>query len=93
MIERRLQIAIYHLEEWCDKTGFVFSPSKSVSMHICRKRLCRRMVAQLTLNDTPKRFPFFPWQVDFPTFLGLVLKYNIPKGSTYLSTYHVLPRS
>ena len=65
MIERKLQIAINHLEKWCDKTGFVFSPSKSVAMHICRKRLCPRMAHQLTLNQTP-----IP-QKDSHTFLGM----------------------
>ena len=37
MIERRLQTAISKLEAWCMKTGFQFSQSKTVSLHVCRK--------------------------------------------------------
>ena len=34
LIERQLQMAINRLDKWSTKTGFNFSPAKSVAMHI-----------------------------------------------------------
>ena len=53
MIEQRLQTAISKLEELCMKTGFQFSQSKTVSLHVCRKRHCPRIAPNLTLHNSP----------------------------------------
>ena len=65
LIERRLQIAINHLQKWCDTTGFQFSAPKSVAMHICRVRRCPKAAHQLSLNNSPISCK------DSHTFLGL----------------------
>ena len=52
-IERRLQISINGLYDWSNNTGFNFSPSKTVSLHICRKRNCTKMAPNLHLNNNP----------------------------------------
>ena len=51
-IERRLQNGIKKLEKWSSETGFTFSESKTVSLHICRKR-CPKTAANLSLYNTP----------------------------------------
>merc|ERR1719341_189647 len=53
LIERQLQTAINRLERWSTKTGFNFSPGKSVAMHICRKRGCPKMAHQFMMKNTP----------------------------------------
>ena len=47
--ERQIQSAIRALEKWCDETGFIFSTTKTISMHICRKRNCGK-TAQLNMK-------------------------------------------
>ena len=54
-IQRRLQVALNSLMRWSDKTGFQFSPTKTHSIHICRKRNCAKMAPLLTLADVPIR--------------------------------------
>lgn len=39
-IRRLLQLSLNHLQRWSDKTGFTFSPTKTISIHICRERGC-----------------------------------------------------
>lgn len=50
-LKRQLQIALNQLKTWTNKTGFTFSPTKSVTMHICRIRGCNKMSPQLQLNN------------------------------------------
>ena len=38
MAERQIQTAINKLTAWCNKSGFQFSASKTVCMHVCRQR-------------------------------------------------------
>jgi len=64
--ERRLQSAINSLYNWTKKTGFSFSPSKTVSLHICRKRGCSKLNANLSLNNIPIT------TVEQHKFLGLI---------------------
>lgn len=52
-IERRLQLVLNSLQEWSNQTGFQFSPSKTVSIHICRKHHCPKMAPNLTLYGAP----------------------------------------
>jgi hypothetical protein len=49
-VERRMQLALNHLQRWSDTTGFTFSPEKTVSMHICRKRGCPKLAHNFTLS-------------------------------------------
>ena len=49
--ERRIQVVINRLQIWCNETGFVFSPSKTVAMHICCKKNCPKVAHGLSLND------------------------------------------
>ena len=51
LIERRLQTALNNMTLWTNKTGFQFSPLKTVSMHICRKRNCLKLAPNLSLNN------------------------------------------
>ena len=51
LIENRLQNAINSIVLWTHKTGFKFSLSKTVSMHICHRRGCNRMVPNLTIGN------------------------------------------
>ena len=67
LIERKLQLAINKLQEWCKKTGFIFSPSKTVTMHICRKRLCPKTASQLSLYNMPLQ------STESHKFLGVTL--------------------
>ena len=53
LIERQLQTAINRLEKWSTKTGFNFSPGKSVAMHISRKRGYPKMAHQFMMENTP----------------------------------------
>ena len=41
------------LYEWSNNAGFNISPSKTVSLHICRKRNCTKMDPNLHLNNNP----------------------------------------
>lgn len=65
-IERRLQITINGLERWSKMTGFSFSPGKCKAMHVCRKRNCPKLAANLTLNNVPLQL------VDQYKFLGVI---------------------
>jgi len=51
--ERRIQNAINSLSAWTRNTGFAFSPSKTVSLHVCRKRNCSKLNPNLTMNNSP----------------------------------------
>ena len=51
-VERRLQLAINGLQAWSERTGFVFSTTKTVVMHICRRNGCQRTTGNLALNGT-----------------------------------------
>ena len=51
LIEHRLQNAINSIVLWTHRTGFKFSPWKTFSMHICRRRGCSRMVCNLTIGN------------------------------------------
>ena len=48
---RQIQIALRKIEEWTNKTGFVFSRDKTVSMHICRVPRCNKMPLDLHFNN------------------------------------------
>ena len=50
-MERKLQETLNKLKMWCDRTGFKFSPSKTVSMHICRKRGCTKQTNLALLGE------------------------------------------
>lgn len=50
--ERKLQLCLNNLSKWCLTSGFSFSPSKSSSVHFCRKRNCPRL-HQLSLSNLP----------------------------------------
>ena len=53
ILERRLKWSLINrLEKWCHRTSFVFSPAKTVAMHIYRKRNCPKMTNSLTMNTT-----------------------------------------
>ena len=65
ILERRLQVVINRLEKWCHTTVFVFSPAKTVAVHICRKRNCPKMANSLSMNNTNIRF------VENYKFLGM----------------------
>lgn len=66
MLERRLQTAITNLENWCNRTGFTFSASKTVSLHICHKKNCPKFSLNLTLYNTPIQ------SVDSFRYLGVI---------------------
>ena len=69
-MEMRLEMTINKLEQWCNGTGFILSPAKTVSMLICRKRLLSKMAHQLSLSYTPIM------SVETYRFLGvIVVKY------------------
>jgi len=38
IIERKLQLSIYKLEQWADLNGFKFSQDKTKVIHFCHKR-------------------------------------------------------
>ena len=67
-VERRIQTTINNLTEWSRTTGFTFSPSKTVCMHICRKRGCNRLCCNLQLYGNPikcvPRFRFLGLEID-----------------------------
>ena len=57
-IERKLQLAINHLQDWSLKNGFMFSSDKSTAIHICRRRGCLKS-ATLHMGNTeivPREF-------------------------------------
>ena len=49
LIERRLQVGINNIS-WTHRTGFKFSPSKTVSMFKCRGRRYTKMANNLTID-------------------------------------------
>ena len=53
--KRKINTAIRKLEKWCQVTGFQFSASKTVSMHVCRARGCGKHVGGLELNGSAIR--------------------------------------
>ena len=65
-LQRRLQVAINHLQTWSERTGFRFSSEKTVSLHVCRKRHCPRLSPDLRLYGQP-----IP-QRDTVRYLGVV---------------------
>lgn len=90
LIERRIQTAINRLTDWSHVTGFTFSISKSVSMHICRKRNCTKLAPNLNIENRDIIC------VDSHKFLGLTfdnsltwkkhiqsLKHHVTKPLTY----------
>ena len=53
-LSRQLQTAVGRLEAWCAKNGFMFSASKTVAMHFCRRRRhCPDMALQLHGKTIP----------------------------------------
>ena len=40
LASRQIQLTLNHLVDWSHKTGFRFSPTKTVCVHFCRKRNC-----------------------------------------------------
>ena len=74
-VERRLQLAINNLQIWSEKTGFIFSTTKTVTMHICRKRGCVKTTGSLSLNGT--QIP----PVTTHTFLGLIIDQRLSWGA------------
>ena len=49
-LERRLQLTLNNIEGWSKKTGFRMNKTKTVAMHICRKRNCPKLTPSLTLE-------------------------------------------
>ena len=45
-----MQLCVNHIRTWTDRTGFQFSMSKTVTMHICIIRGCVKASTKLTLN-------------------------------------------
>jgi hypothetical protein len=66
-IERRIQLALNNLDIWSKSTGFTFSPEKTVTMHICRRRSCPKMAHQLSIANHPIR------SVESCKFIGLII--------------------
>ena len=64
--KRRVSMTIRKLEDWCQQTGFQFSASKTVSMHVCRVRRCGRHAGGLELNGSAIRCK------EYHTYLGVV---------------------
>ena len=50
--ERKIQVTLNNLVEWCNTTGYTFSQNKTICLHICRKRGCVK-TADLSLNNQP----------------------------------------
>ena len=48
---RQIQISLRKIVEWTNKTGFIFSRDKTVSMHICRVPRCSKMPLDLQVNN------------------------------------------
>ena len=67
VVERQLNMAIRNLEKWCENTGFQFSASKTVSMHLCRVRNCPKASPGLYLNKE------YIVNKETHTFLGMLL--------------------
>lgn len=53
---QKLQSVVKQLEQWCSKTGFTISTSKTVAMHICHKRSHFRKQPALTLGRNKIQF-------------------------------------
>lgn len=64
--KRKVALAIRNLEKWCQVTGFQFSASKTVSMHVCRARRCGKHAGGLELNGSAIRCK------ETHTYLGVV---------------------
>lgn len=64
-IRNQLQLAINHLEEWCKKTGFQFSPSKTKALHFNKKQY-NNYNPHLQLNNHPIEY------VQHIKFLGII---------------------
>ena len=56
MIERRLQNAINRLLAGCNQTGFTFSNTKTVAMHVRRKRRCPKIAHNMTMYGTSIKY-------------------------------------
>ena len=82
IVERRIQLALARLEEWCGESGLQFSSEKTVAMHICRVRGCPRTAHNLTLFGSRIR------AVSEHKYLGLFVdeKLNWKKHIEYLRT-------
>ena len=65
IIERQLQQQLKKLEEWANQNGFKFSPSKTVTVHFCRKRSC---IKKHELKLYNKKIPV----KDETPFLGVI---------------------
>jgi len=52
-VERQLQMAVRKVQDWCNKTGFVMSTSKTTAVHFCRKRSCTDPVIMLNGRHIP----------------------------------------
>ena len=50
--KRRLQLTLNKLKQWSGETGFKFSPTKTVALHICRKKNCPKTI-ELQLDNVP----------------------------------------
>ena len=93
MKERRLQTAISKLEAWCMKTGFQLSQSKTVSLHVCRKRHCPRTAPNLTLHNSPitneSQYKYLGVIFDqAATWKPHITQLNALRPWTYSSTFH-----
>ena len=51
--ERQIKTTLRRLDEWCNETGFHFSASKCVAVHVCRVRQCPKAVTSLEINKAP----------------------------------------
>ena len=65
-IEEKLQKCLNKIEKWADENGFIFSKTKTVSIHFCRKRKLH-LDPQLTINNKKIRI------VQQTKYLGMIL--------------------
>ena len=49
---RQVQLAINELEKWSSETGFNFSKEKTVTMHICNSKRCKKESPELKMKGT-----------------------------------------
>ena len=52
LLERRLQSAINSLVSWTKVSGLAFSGEKTVALHVCRKKNCPKISANLSLDGS-----------------------------------------
>ena len=52
LLERRIQETINIISNWSKTTGLSMSETKTKSLHICKKKNCPKLAANLSINNT-----------------------------------------